>query len=169
MDDSSFADKIINLFLSHLDESGVSSNTIKFYKSDITHFTAWLILRIRSLGSEAENLTESIPFLSKNIAREYKKYLLDNKVAKLTANRRLSSLRNLSRFLLGTQIIDSDFMEGMSNITGDSYESDPLLSEFEQYLKQEKVSNNTIKSYLSDIRQFINWAETIHKSQSTSH
>jgi site-specific recombinase XerD len=159
MDDSSFADKIINLFLSHLDESGVSSNTIKFYKSDIAHFTAWLILRIRSLGSEAENLTESIPFLSKNIAGEYKKYLLDNKVAKLTANRRLSSLRNLSRFLVGTQIIDSDFMEGMSNITGDSYESDPLLNEFERYLKQEKVSNNTIKSYLSDIRQFISWIE----------
>ena len=97
--------------------------------------------------------------MTRNIASEYKTYLLDNNVAKLTANRRLSTLRNLSRFLLASQISDIDFMEGLSNLTGDAYEGDPILYEFENYLKQEKVSDNTIKNYLSDIKQFISWVE----------
>lgn len=160
MQDEEFIDKIYNLFLAFLDDSGISQNSIKFYKSDLTHFSAWLLLHIRSLGSEAENLTEAIPFLSKNIANEYKKYLLDNKVAKLTANRRLSTLRNLSRFLISSQVLDFDFMDGIANITGDSYETNPLLYDFEQYLKQEKIADNTIKNYLSDIKQFISWVET---------
>ncbi len=167
MQDEYFIDKISSLFFSFLDDLGVTSNTIKFYKSDLSHFTAWILLHIRSLGSEAENLTEAVPFLSKNIAREYKKYLLVNKVAKLTANRRLSTLRNLSRFLVASQILDFDFMDGTTNITGSGYETNPLVYEFEQYLKQEKISQNTIKNYLSDIHQFINWAESIHRSQNS--
>lgn len=165
MEQDSFIDKISGLFLSFLDDSGITQNSIKFYKSDLNHFVAWLLLHIHSLGSEAECLTEAVPFLSKNIANEYKKYLLDNKIAKLTANRRLSTLRNLSRFLLASQILDFDFMEGITNITGDSYESNPLLYDFEQYLKQEKISDNTIKNYLSDIRQFISWIETAGSSK----
>lgn len=152
-------DKIFDLFLAHLDETGVTSKTLKFYKSDISHFTAWLLLRICTLGTEAENLTEAIPFLSKSIAFEYKKFLLDNGVAKLTTNRRLSALRNLSRFLTASQIMDFDFMEGLSNLSNETDETYPLLYEFKKYLKDEKISNNTIKSYLSDVKQFISWAE----------
>ena len=62
MDEYNFSDKIKDLFLSHLDEKGVSPNTLKFYKSDLSHFIAWLLLKIRSLGTTADNLTEAVPF-----------------------------------------------------------------------------------------------------------
>jgi site-specific recombinase XerC len=74
--------------------------------------------------------------------------------------------------MLASQIIDLDFMESVENIplrpkkkTGTA----PIIGDFKAYLEAEKVSPNTIKSYLSDIRQFMSWLETNNQSQITNH
>jgi site-specific recombinase XerD len=37
---------------------------------------------------------------------------------------------------------------------------DPVIKDFRSFLEAEKVSPNTIKNYLSDIKQFITWLES---------
>lgn len=152
-----------NNFIKYLDNLGLSPKTHKNYRSDLSHFTAWLILRVRSFGSYVETLTESLPFLSKNISTEYKTFLVENKIPVKTINRRLSTLRHLSKFLVSVQALDLDIMDGIENVSeskkykfGSSY----LVSEFRAHLEAEKVSKNTIKNYVSDVSQFLTWMES---------
>lgn len=149
-------------FMAYLRTSGISTKSIKFYKSDLSHFTGWLLLRIRSLGVLAEELTQAIPFLKVSFCKEYKKYLIENKVSVKTINRRLSTLRNLSRFFLTSQILNFDFAEGLTNISTNpqaKYQISPLVESFQKHLEAEKVSESTIKNYIADIRQFVSWIE----------
>ncbi|MDP3994716.1 MAG: site-specific integrase, partial [bacterium] len=151
-------DKTSKEFFSYLESSGISKNSVKFYKSDLNHFTAWLLFRIRSLGVLVEELTQAIPFLKPAFAHEYKKFLIENNTPAKTINRKLSTLRNLSRFLTISQIINFDFAGNLTNITAtgeEKYQIHPLVEGFQKHLEAEKVSDNTVKNYLADIRQFI--------------
>jgi len=155
-------DETSNEFLNYLQSIGISNKSIKFYKSDLNHFTGWFLLRIRTLGIIAEELTQAIPFLKSSHCKEYKEYLLENKESIKTINRRLSTLRNLSRFLLQSQILNYNFAEGLSNITFSGKEKPQnfhFVDSFQKHLEAEKVSKNTIKNYIADVRQFISWIE----------
>lgn len=159
-------DSIKNNFNKYLTSLGISAKSHKNYRSDISHFAGWLILKIRTFGSYVENLTEAVPFLSKDLAVEYKNYMIENATPLKTVNRRLSTLRHLSRFLVSTQVIDADFMTDIENVS-DVKEAKavrvanhPSIEEFRSYLEAEKISPNTIKNYLSDIKQFMSWLES---------
>lgn len=158
--------KIIKDFITYLDNQGLGSLSIKNYQSDLTHFTNWIILKVRLNGIAAERLTECFPFLTKKTGYEYRNSLLTNRIPRLTINRRLSTLRHLARFLTQSQIIDFDFMEKLPNIelAPKKSISYPFLDEFERELKQNKASSNTIKSYLSDVRHFLTWLERTQAS-----
>jgi len=155
-------DKTSQEFIKYLESAGISTSSVKFYKSDLNHFTAWLLFRIRSLGILADELTQAIPFLKSAFAHEYKKFLIENKTPAKTINRKLSTLRNLSRFLIISQIINFDFTENLTNITTageERFQIHPLVEGFQKHLEAEKVSASTIKNYLADIRQFIFWVQ----------
>lgn len=102
-------DRITNLFLQYLKSCNVSEKTLRYYKSDIGLFAAWLIFKIKSIGSDCENLQETLPFLAKNTAEEYKDFLLKNGASTQTINRRLSAVRTLSKFLSEKEFISFDF------------------------------------------------------------
>ncbi len=156
-------------FFEYLKSLGVSKKTHKNYRSDLSHFSGWLLFRLRHWGVVAESLTEAIPFLDTKLASEYKAFLTGNKVAKKTINRRLSTLRHLARFLTATQILDFNFMDGITNISSKAPSSDyPFITQFEKHLEAEGISKNTIKNYLSDIKQFISWLEENQKHAQTA-
>jgi len=154
-----------NEFNKYLRNLGLSANTHKNYRSDISHFTGWIILKIRTFGSYVETLTEAIPFISHDLVSEYKAYMTENSTPVKTVNRRLSTLRHLSKFLVASQIIDEDFMSGIENsiefkeVKEARMSDHPSIGEFRSYLESEKISPNTIKNYLSDIHQFMEWLE----------
>ena len=157
-------DKITKDFFIYLSSLGVSEKSLKFYKSDLSHFSGWITLKVKSLGVLADDFSQAIPFLNKEIALEYRKHLLDNSTPLKTINRRLSTIRHLGRFLLISEILPFDFGTNLTNIPNldrnqSSYE---VIRDFEKHLEEEKVSKNTIKNYLSDIRQFISWLEINH-------
>jgi site-specific recombinase XerD len=155
-------------FIKYLDSLGLSSKSHKNYRSDLNHFVAWAILKMRSFGSFIENLTEAVPFLNPDIAKEYMSFMKLNNSPEKTINRRLSTLRHLSRFLTASQIIDSDFMsqiENISHATKAKPQIDPIIKQFRAQLEAEKVSPNTIKNYLSDVRQFLSWLEANNQTQ----
>lgn len=156
-------DLIKKEFIKYLDSCGLSPKSHKNYRSDLSHFSGWLILKIRSFGSYIESLSEAVPFLSQEVAREYKSYMTGNKIPVKTINRRLSTLRHLSRFLLSSENLEIDFMKDIENISEGRIKSslvNPIVEDFRSYLETQKVSKNTIKNYLSDIRQFLTWVET---------
>ena len=153
-------------FIKYLDLRGISSKSNKNYKSDLSHFTSWAILKIRSFGSYVESLTEIIPFLSSDLGIEYKNYMIENTMPVKTVNRRLSTLRNLAKFLLETKSLDFDFTQGLKNMgstTSAPVKVNPIFDDFKLYLVSEKVSPNTIKNYLSDIKHFLFWLEENQK------
>jgi site-specific recombinase XerD len=150
-------------FSKYLESLGISKKSHKNYRSDLSHFTGWAILKIRSFGSYVENLTEALPFLGSSLAAEYKNYMIENATPTKTANRRLSTLRHLARFLVATQLTDFDFMEHIENIsTGKTTHvlTTPVIDGFKSFLEAEKVSKSTVKNYVSDVRQFLVWLET---------
>lgn len=152
-----------NNFVKYLDSLGLSPKSHKNYRSDLNHFTGWVLLKVRSFGSYIETLTEAVPFLSKTIITEYRAYLTENNIPPKTINRRLSTLRHLSKFLMAESAVDSNFMEGIENISENSSRTIsalPLLEDFKGYLEAEKASPSTIKNYTSDVRQFLTWLES---------
>ncbi len=164
----SLSDKIESLFLQYLASLSISQKTLKNYKSDLLHFTGWLILKVRSYGVFAESLADSLPFIKNEVVSEYKNFLTQNHEPAKTINRRLSTLRHLARFLIQAQILDFDFMAGVSNITSSKnikISQHPIVIEFQKHLESQNVSKNTIKNYLSDIRQFLSWLENQEKDK----
>lgn len=149
MDDLIYRDDLLQKFLIHISQKGLSNKNLKNYKSDISKFLNWL--------------NQSISSISPTTSELYRKYLLTSESSPLTINRIFSTLRHFARFLLESQILDFDFMEGVQNeaVTKESKLLHPsILSEFVKHLEENKVSKNTIKSYLSDVKQFIFWLES---------
>jgi site-specific recombinase XerD len=156
-------DLIKKNFLEYLHDLGLSSESHKNYKSDLVHFSGWVTLKVRSFGSYIESITEAVPFLSKDLAGDYKKFMVENQVPLKTINRRLSTLRHLSRFLESSQVLEHNFMEGVENISlskTKKTKNNDLLDGFRGYLDELKVSKNTSKNYISDVGQFLSWLET---------
>lgn len=159
-------DNIRNDFIKYLDSLGISHKSHKNYRSDLGHFLSWAILKFRGMGSYIETLSELIPFLGSHIAAEYKKFMIDGKNPDATINRRLSTLRHLSKFLVIAGHTQDDFMKGLENITHEvvrTVSKSNLLSDFEHHLEAKKVSKSTIKNYVSDIRQFLTWMDNFNK------
>jgi len=161
-------DLIKKEFGKYLESLGVSPKSHKNYRSDLSYFLSWTILKVRSFGAYVESLTEVVPFLNSGIANEYKNYMVVNNIPVKTINRRLSTLRHLSRFLHSSDNIDADFMENIENVSEAKTQSPtatPIVDDFRSYLEAQKVSKNTIKNYVSDIQQFLRWAETANNQE----
>jgi site-specific recombinase XerD len=165
-------DSIKKEFINYLDSLGLSPKSHKNYRSDLSHFLGWAILKIRSFGSYVESLTQIVPFISRDLCSEYKNYLTANSAPPKTVNRRLSTLRHLSKFMLSSQIVDFNFMDGIENINSRPKKKSavvPIIGDYKTFLETEKVSQNTIKNYLSDIKHFMTWLETNNQSQVPHH
>lgn len=156
-------DTVKNEFLRYLSLTGLSPKSLKNYKSDLNHFMSWAIAKIKSYGSYADSLTDLVPFLSAAMTTEYKAFMLNTNTPKKTTNRRLSTLRHLAKFLNSSEFTNINFMDQIENIslynTSRKKSVDPLLNQFKSYLESEKVSPNTVKNYLNDIKQFMSWLE----------
>jgi len=158
-------DTAINNFLNNLLNEGKSKVSIKNYKSDISHFLAWATLKLKSFGTYAENVSEIVPFINQKFFNEYKDYMAENGINTKTINRRLSTLRNFSKFIYSTHLIDQDFMSGIQNVgigmpTKVQKISQDIVESFrESLLTGKKASANTVKNYASDVKSFLAWIE----------
>lgn len=154
-------DSLFIAFSEQLGVSGVSKNTLKNYRSDLALFESWLIPQLKVQGIQTSSLRDCLPFLSPDISKAFKIFLTESS-SQNTVNRRLSTLRALSRFLVGAQLSDFDFMQGVLNLGSEGRSelaSHPALSDFQKHLETEKVSKNTVRNYVSDIKHFLSWLE----------
>jgi len=155
-------------FENYLKNLRISSKSLKNYRSDATHFFSWAKDNLKSIGVYIEDILEASPFLSLEFVNSYLTELKKNNIPDKTINRRLSTLRHLSRFLMDTAILDFDFMSEVSNVNSNkiasvvSIATHPSIAEFQAHLESQKVSKNTLKNYMSDVRQFFAWLEDKH-------
>jgi site-specific recombinase XerD len=151
---------LINNFENHLLNSiKISKKSLKYYRSDLSHFVGWIFLKIKTLGILADDFNQAIPFLSQDLLNEYKSFLISNKVALKTINRRLSTLRHFSKYLVLEDIMQFDFMDNIVNvqIEESNLHHNHLVKDFSRFLDSQKVSQSTSKNYVADINQFISW------------
>ena len=78
------SDSIEQGFCNYLKSLGLTKNSIRFYKSDLSHFARWVLAKIKSLGASAQNLKESVPFLNPAVTGQYKNYLNADEAPDLT-------------------------------------------------------------------------------------
>lgn len=137
----------------------ISKKSLKYYRSDLSHFVGWIFLKIKTLGILADDFNQAIPFLSTNLLKEYKSFLISNKVALKTINRRLSTLRHFSRYLILEDIVQFNFMDNIVNVqkVESNLLQNNLVKDFTKFLESQKVSRSTSKNYIADINQFISW------------
>jgi len=139
-------------FQTYLKDKKLSEISIKNYVSDLRHFLTW---------SAKNNFNDFKP----SVFSTYKSYLTDSKTPSKTINRYLSSLRKFGQFLKEEKMLMINPAEDLENIksikTGLNQVKRPVLLEedmlgrFGEMLKKERLSQATIKNYLSDINQFL--------------
>ncbi len=131
---------------------GVSSKTLRNYRADLNHFLKWA----------DKTVEEIIPNFSPSLVGQYKGFHLETSVPNSTANRRLSTLRNFSRFLITHGLIEKDPTEVIENMREDrdqGKEFDALMGKFKKHLEEQGLSKSTLKNYVSDVRAFGSWLQ----------
>lgn len=157
-------DQIIDTFLNDLKLSGLSQNSIKFYKSDISSFTLWLKLKVRKTGILADDFKDLLPFLKSSFGESYKNDLISKNIPTVTINRKLSVLRRFSDFLYSKEFLSFDFAKNLQNISVNAHKKtvnfNAVVDEFKKHLEKNKASKNTIKNYLADVKHFLAWIDS---------
>lgn len=149
-------------------EKKVSGKTLRNYRSDLLHFFTWSLRYAQgktlrhTQGKPLETVESLLPYLTNSLVGAYKSYHLENKTPISTANRRLSTLRNFTRFLVQIGVLGNDPTYSVSNLGSRaslSFEEkvQKMVEDFQKYLESERVSPVTSKNYLSDVRQFLMW------------
>ncbi len=153
------AQRFIGLFLKFLEsqKDKPSKLTVKNYKADVSQFIRWYEAKYHEEFS-ADNI-------SSFILNEYKLDRLNPKnegksVSVRSIERHFSSLRKFFNFLkLEGYVSRSPFDKTEAK---NQKENDPFrIKDFKDYLYVYNASHLTIKNYVIDVKQFLNWAEEV--------
>lgn len=159
---------ILNFEIYLNDIKNVSPGTIKNYRADLRHFFSWL--KPKKLQQRKQRLfffkksknkqakDEIVSQITPQLLSEYKNFLLANKSAKSTVNRKLATLRTFCQFCYNTGLLEQSPAQNLTNLSvkrSKEKEIHDLVSKFGAWLKQKRASRNTIKNYTADIRQYL--------------
>lgn len=154
-------DSLISDFESYLlTEKRVSSKTLRNYRSDLAHFLGFLSFHLSSQGHTVNHLQDMIPHYSAQTVGAYKGFHINNKIPQSTTNRRLSTVRNFTNFLIAKGVINHNPLQNITNIViykSNEERSEDLLACFGKELLKANASKITVKNYLSDVRHFLGW------------
>lgn len=149
------------LFRYYLKTQKASSVTIKNYVADIRNFLDWLAnktgIRYQVAGKSIFGL------LTQETIEEYKKDLANKHTPLSSINRCLSALRKFGQFGISRGWLAKNEASQVKNLRKSPFDrqlpNERILAEFRRHLEAEKVSQITIKNYLSDLRHFLSWLE----------
>ena len=145
-------------FKKFLIAENVSPITLKNYLSDLRHFLGWTIIKLKAKNKNflLENI-DYLDFLKKideSIVEEYKNYLLVNAIPVKTINRRLSTIRKFFSFCINQGWLNKNPAKKVKNEVK-SLDKERILKSFQEDLEKENLDENTIKNYLTTIREFL--------------
>jgi len=144
-------------FKKFLIAENLSPVTLKNYLSDLRHFLGWSILKLKSknekINLENINYLDFLEKINEPIIEEYKNYLIINSIPLKTINRRLSTIRKFFSFCISQGWLNQNPAKKIKN---ENFNKEEILKSFQEDLKKENLDQNTIKSYLITIREFLN-------------
>lgn len=134
-----------------LRNSSLSDKTIRNYLSDLSHFSTWVATLVGT--------TNFIPYLSSTIVEKYKSSMSESGAPIRTINRRLSTIRLFGKYLHEQGVLPTNPAGNLSNLDlPEENEHEQLLSEFKKHLEEQKVSEKTMRNYVSDVRSFLSFS-----------
>jgi site-specific recombinase XerD len=135
-------------FLDYLQKQKLSEASVRNYLSDINRFLAW--------SAKSPHLG-----ISASVFTEYYRHLLKQNLPASTFNRYLVSLRQFGQFLYQNKIVDQDLTKELATLSRNHYQTkEQILTDFGASLEKEGLSQATVKNYLVDISQFLDWLES---------
>lgn len=146
-------DNLEALFKKYLLAGNVKPLSGKNYLSDFRHFAGWLTLYWKS---HLANASQQLSRLTPEIINEYKNYLIENSLPHKTINRRLSTVRKFCSFCISQGWLKENPAKQVGNI-GPTGQISPigLIRSFAKDLAEQNLDQPTIKSYLDDVREFL--------------
>lgn len=136
--------EILNRFNLWLKSKSYSSSTIRNYLSDINAYINYFRnsnLEIRNLGIFSSDVVSSyLQTIQKNPA--YSRYL--------------SSLSKFFQYALDQNLIKIDPLKQAQKVKKPSI--DDIVADYQSFLTKKNFSTSTIRNYLNDLRQFIDWS-----------
>lgn len=149
------------LFRHYLKTQKISSVTIKNYVADIRNFLDWLAVKTGVRYQVAGKSTFGL--LTQETIEEYKTDLVNKHTPLSSINRRLSALRKFAQFGINHGWLVKNEASQVRNLQATLADQQSpnkkVLAEFRKHLEREKVSQITIKNYLSDLKHFLSWLE----------
>jgi len=148
------------MFVSFLKETGASEKTRKNYRSDARYFLNWLIFTVESqLGMIPRSHVTLVRLVTPELIEQYKRFLLANSIPASTINRRLSTIRTLFSFCQNMEWVTTNPARVSHIPIRKTRSDDPhdLLDAFRRDLAEQGASKATVKNYMSDVRQFLDW------------
>jgi len=138
------SNKMTKGFSHWLSAKSYSSSTIRNYLSDINAYINYFRnsnLEIRNLGIFSSDVVSSyLQTIQKNPA--YSRYL--------------SSLSKFFQYALDQNLIKIDPLKQAQKVKKPSI--DDIVTNYQSFLTQKHFSTSTIRNYLNDLRQFIDWS-----------
>jgi len=131
---SSTAHQLKLSFRSWLTAADLSPSTVRNYVADLNKY----------LSTVSESQIFSPPSINAYISQI---------TGQKNYRRQLASLAKFCQFALDQHYIDSNPIHASAG----SYSFDSLLSEFNTYLQSHQASPSTIKNYINDLRQYLDF------------
>lgn len=137
-------------FRSWLKSQNYSSSTTRNYLVDINKY-------LSHLSDTSESTTLSSIF-SLSSLKTYLDLIEDQKYK----SRALSSLNKFSLFALSQKYISSNPIKKYRRLSQSTPNQDlqKILSDYKEHLIKKNRSPSTVKNYLNDLQQYINWLST---------
>ena len=142
--------EIIKGFSLWLNSKSYSSSTVRNYLSDINAY----IIFFRNSKLEIRNSS----IFSSDIVSSYLQTIQKNPAY----SRYLSSLSKFFQYALDQNLIKIDPLKQAQKVKKPS--TDDVLSDYQSFLTKKHFSPSTIRNYLNDLRQFIDWSNTNSES-----
>ena len=152
---------LLNEFINYLKETNnPSKSTLKNYKADIRKFIDWFKTKF---GKDFEPTDVTLETISL-FGAEKTDINIPSSSSVRSLNRYLSSLRSFFTFLKLEGYVSASPFEAMK-IANENVKTDPYrLKDFKNHLYVYNSSALTIKNYIIDVRQFLQWAEEVTTS-----
>jgi site-specific recombinase XerD len=147
---------IIQNYKGYLKQQNLSPTTVDNYLVDCVLFLKWLSKYLRNQGFNIINNkpSTSIGFINKKVVNDYKSSLLKAKIPAATLNRRLAGLKKLLNYIVERGYLISNPAQDLAQIK--NTDKNKILESFRLALIKSKVTDTTVKNYISDIRDFLN-------------
>lgn len=147
-----------------LKNKGLDLITQKNYLSDVRYFLKWL----RKSGLSGKSGASELFWFNQAILAAFKNSLVSSQTPLTTINRRLSGLRQFGEFLVSQGWLSQNPGRRIHNTKNNKQvccwrnktQWATILEQFKHALKNQKQSQATIKNYTSDVRQYLDWADT---------